>query len=74
MTTKYINFIPVKENTERKPQRCLPPKASRTLRERFSFVGKAIIAELDYISRPRTHYAHYAKVLEAKRQMGLINY
>ena len=70
----YIIFKNPKESTHRVPTNCLPPKASRTLRERFSFVGKAIIAELDYISRPRTHYEHLAKVLEAKRQMGLINY
>lgn len=70
----YIIFENPKESTHRVPTKCLPPKASRSLRERFSFVGKAIIAELDYISRPRTHYDHYAKVLEAKRQMGLINY
>jgi hypothetical protein len=70
----YITFINPPESTKRKAQACMPPKASRSLKERFKATHKAIIHELDYISRPRTHYDHLARVLEAKRQMGLINY
>ena len=74
MITNYIHFVPAPESTERKPLNCMPPKASRTLKERFKATRKAIIQELDYISRPRTHYDHLARVLEAKREMGLIAY
>jgi hypothetical protein len=71
----YITFINPPDSTHRVAQPCLPPKKERTtLKERFKATHKAIIHELDYISRPRTHYDHLARVLEAKRQMGLINY
>ena len=70
----YITFINPPESTERMKTNYLPPKANRSLKERFKATHKAIIQELDYISRPRTHYDHLARVLEAKKQMGLINY
>lgn len=71
----YITFINPPESTHRVAQRCLPPKKERTtLKQKFSFVKRVVVAELDYISRPRTHYEHLAKVLEEKRRLGLINY
>ncbi len=30
--------------------------------------------ELDYKSKPRIHWEHYAKVLAAKEKLGLINF
>lgn len=74
MKVKHLKFVNPPESTERVPTNCLPPKASRTLKERFKATHKAIIQELDYISKPRTHYDHLARVLEAKRMLGLINY
>ena len=70
----YITFVNPPESTERKAQACMPPLKYRSLKEVKKTIYKANIHELDYISRPRTHYDHLARVLEAKRLMGLINY
>lgn len=70
----YITFVNPPESTERKAQACMPPLKYRSLKEAKEPSYKASIQELDYISRPRTHYDHLARVLEAKRLMGLINY
>jgi len=70
----YITFQLAEESTHRVPTKCMPPKEYRSLKEVKEPCYKASIHELDYISRPRTHYDHLARVLEAKRIMGLINY
>ena len=70
----YITFELAEESTHRVPTKCMPPLEYRSLKEVKEPTYKASIHELDFISRPRTHYDHLARVLEAKRLMGLINY
>lgn len=61
--TNYITFINPPEGTHKKPQPCMPPKTNR-----FT-IPRAVVQELDYIQRPRIHYSHLARVLEAKAKL-----
>lgn len=59
----YIKFINPPESEERVPLLCLPPRINR------SAIPRAVVQELDYIQRPRIHYSHLARVLEAKAKL-----
>jgi len=77
----YIKFVNPPESTERKIQPCLPPKASRSLKIKFSFRDwfawlhrRANIGGIDYIERPRLHIDHYAKVKAERERLQLLTY
>jgi hypothetical protein len=76
-----IIFKNPKESTHRVPTNCLPPKASRSLKIKFSFRDwfnwlhkEANIGGIDYIERPRLHIDHYAKVKAERERLGMIVY